>query len=149
MPAIRCRRVAALALALCLTSGAAALASASSDTTIDVAPRVQTAAPAVSPASFPGVTGVREGARLPRGWVVVGRDVRITRGTGEPAFGAWRMTCPKDMSWRSGTADGDLGLTVLSRNARGKRSVLVMATFSTSAVAAGEVAEGTVYALCR
>lgn len=146
MPAFR--RAIVCALAFCLVSCATALAAATSDTTIDVAPRVQTAAPAVSPATFPGVTGVREGTRLPRGWVVVGRDVKITRGD-EPAFAALRMTCPKGKSWRSATTDGEIGVSVLDRRARGKRSVLVMATFSTSAVAVGEVAAGTVYALCR
>ena len=59
------------------------------------------------------------------------------------------MTCPKGKSWRSGTASGEIGVSVLDRSARGKRSVLVMATFSTSAVAVGEVAAGTIYALCR
>ena len=146
MPAYR--RAAACAIALLLTPCATAFASATSDTTIDVAPHVATVAPAASPATFPGVTGVREGARLPRRWVVVGRDVKITRGD-EPAFAALRMTCPKGKSWRSGTADGEIGVSVLDRSARGKRSVLVMATFSTSAVAVGEVAAGTVYALCR
>jgi hypothetical protein len=146
MPAIR--RATACALALCLVPGATALAAVTSDTTIDVAPRVETAAPAVSPAAFPGVTSVRDGVRLPRGWVVVGRDVEIVRGD-EPAFAALRLTCPKGKSWRSGTAEGDIGVSVLDRNARGKRSVLVMATFSTSAVAVGQVASGTVYALCR
>ncbi len=146
MPAIP--RACACALALCLLSSATALASTTSDTSIDVAPRVETAAPAASPATFPGVTSVRAGARLPRGWVVVGRDVEITRGD-EPAFAALRMTCPKGTSWRSGTADGEIGLSILDRSARGKRSVLVMAKFSTSEVAVGEVAAGTVYALCR
>jgi len=146
MPAIL--RATACALALCATSTATVLAATTADTTIEVAPRVETSAPAASPATFPGVTSVRQGARMPRGWVVVGRDVRITRGT-DSAFAALRMRCPTGKSWRSGTADGEIGLTVLDANARGKRSVLVMATFSTSAVAAGEVASGAVYALCR
>jgi hypothetical protein len=135
---------AAVSLALCASaSGATA-----SDTTISVSPRTETAAPADSPASFPGVTSVRQGTRLPRGWVVVGRDVRITRG-GEPAFAALRMTCPKGKTWRSGTASGSIGVSVLSSSARGKRTVLVMATFSTADVRVGDSASGTIYALCR
>jgi hypothetical protein len=136
---------AAASFAIC---GTAFAASSSSDTTMKVSPRVETAAPATSPASFPGVASVREGARLPRGWVVVERDVRIMRG-GEPAFPALRMTCPRGTSWRSGTSSDDIDIQVLERNARGKRSVLVMATFSTSAVRVGETAAGTVFALCR
>jgi hypothetical protein len=148
MPAHRSRRCVAYALALCLASGATALASATSDTTIDVSPRVQYVAPAASPAGFPGVTSVRVGARLPRGWVVVGRNVRIVPGD-EPAFAALRMTCPKGKTWRSGTTSGDIGVNVLDRNPRGKRSVLVMATFSASDVKPGASASGTVFALCR
>jgi len=145
MPSHRFRRSAACAAAASLALCGTAFGAASSATSIAVSPRVETAAPANSPASFPGVTNVREGARLPRGWVVVGRDVRITRGD-EPAFAALRLVCPKGKSWRSGGATGDVGVSVLDRNARGKRSVLVMAT---SDGRVGALASGTVYALCR
>ena len=148
MPAFSFRRAAACALVLSAATSASALASATSDTTMSVSPRVEHAAPAESPATFPGVTSVREGARLPRGWIVVGRDVRITRG-GEPAFAALRLTCPRGKTWRSGTAGGEIGMNVLESNARGKRTVLVMATFSPSAVRVGDSALGTVFALCR
>ncbi len=148
MPLPAFRRAAACAAAASLALCGTAFAAATSDTSISVSPSVQIAAPGESPASFPGITNVREGARLPRGWVVVERDVRITRG-GEPAFAALRMTCPAGKSWRSGTASDDVAVSVLDRNARGKRRVLVMATFSTSAVRVGETAAGTVYALCR
>jgi len=148
MPLLAFRRAAACAAAASFALCGTAFAAATSDTSIAVSPGVETAAPATSPASFPGVTNVREGARLPRGWVVVERDVRITRGR-EPAFAALRMTCPRGKSWRSGTASEDVGASVLDRNARGKRSVLVMATFSTRTVRVGETAAGTVFALCR
>jgi hypothetical protein len=150
MPLARSRRAAAgAAVVAMLALGAPALAAAPPDTTISVSPRVEIPAPGVSPADFPGVSNVREGSALPRGWVVVGRDVRITRGA-EPAFAALRMTCPKGKTWRSGTASDDIGASLLDRNARvGKRSVLVMATFATSEVRVGETAAGTVFALCR
>lgn len=147
MPAFSFRRAAACALVLSAATSASALASASSDTTMSVSPRVEHAAPSESPATFPGVTSVREGARLPRGWVVVGRDVRITRG-GEPAFAAC-LTCPRGKTWRSGTSGGEIAMNGLESNARGKRTVLVMATFSPSAVRVGDSASGTVFALCR
>jgi hypothetical protein len=148
MPLLRFRRAAACAAAASLAVCGTAFAAASSETTITVSPRVETAPPAASAATFPGITSVREDARLPRGWVVVGRNVGITRGD-EPAFAALRMTCPKGKSWRSGTARGEIGMTVLDRNARGKRSVLVMATFSTSDIRVGGTVVGTIYALCR
>jgi hypothetical protein len=147
MPLPRSRRAAACVAAASIALTGTAFAAVASDTTMAVSPRVESASPAASPASFPGITSVREGARLPRGWVVVGRDVRIAVGD-EPAFPALRLTCPKGKVWHSGSAGGDIGLSVLDRNARGKRSVLVMATPSTS-VRAGDVAAGTVYALCR
>jgi len=125
-----------------------ALAAGGPDTTIAVSPRVTTIAPAVSPADFAGVSKVRKGRPLPRGWVVVGRDVRITRG-GEVAHAALRMTCPKGTTWRSGASTGDIGAGVLDRSARGKRSLLVIATFSASDVRRGETAAGSVLALCR
>ncbi len=87
-------------------------------------------------------------SRLPRGWVVVGRRVRITRGD-EPAFAALRMTCPKGKTWRSGIGSGEIGASVLTRDTRGQRTVLVMATFSTADVRVGATATGTIYALCR
>ncbi len=142
--AIACAAVASLALA----GTGSAIAAAGPDTTIAVSPRVLTSAPAVSPADFAGVSKVRKGRRLPRNWVVVGRDVRITRG-GEVAYAALRMTCPKGKTWRSGASTGDVGAGVLDRSARGKRSLLVMVTFSASDVRQGETAGGTVFALCR
>jgi len=146
MPAPRLRAAAgAVAASLALCGPALA---AGPDTTISVSPRELTSAPAVSPADFPGISKVRKGRALPRNWVVVARDVRITRG-GEPAFAALRMTCPKGRTWRSGTTTGDVGASVLARSARGKRSLLVMATFSTADVREGETASGTVLALCR
>jgi len=138
----------AVAASLALAGAGTALAAGGPDTTIAVSARVLTSAPAVSPADFPGVAKVRKGRALPRNWVVVGRDVRIARGE-EVAYAALRMTCPKGRTWRSGASTGDVGASVLDRSARGKRSVLVMATFSAADVREGERAAGTVLALCR
>jgi len=137
------------AVATSVALGGSADAAQAADTAIHVSPRVQITAPADSPADFPGVSRVRRGEPLPRGWVVVRRDVRITRG-GEVAFAALRMTCPQGRTWRSGRATGEIGASVLERNPRsGKRSVLVMATFTTRDVRMGETATGSVLALCR
>jgi hypothetical protein len=143
----RCHRAVACAVAASLALAGSAVAAQAADTTIDVSPRAELTAPDRSPVDFPGVTRVREGEPLPRGWVVVSRDVRITRGA-QDAFGAFQMTCPRGTTWRSGTGADDIRASVLDRNAR-KRSVLVLATFSMSAVRVGETAAGTVYALCR
>jgi hypothetical protein len=147
MLAPRLRAVAG-AVAASLALAGSAVAAGAVDTTISVSPRVLTSAPAVSPADFAGVSKVRRGRPLPRNWVVVGRDVRITRGA-EAAYAALRMTCPTGKTWRSGASTGDVGATVLDRSARGKHSLLVMATFSAADVRQGETASGTVLALCR
>ncbi|MDX6679646.1 MAG: hypothetical protein QOE31_3698 [Solirubrobacteraceae bacterium] len=150
MPSPRLRRatVCAVAVAAALSLGAPGAAVAA-DTTLSVSPSVRIAAPDSSPVTFPGITRVREGETLPRNWVVVSRDVRITRG-GEVAAAAFRMTCPKGRTWRGGTASGDILASVLERNPLSrKHSVLVMASFATSAVRIGESATGTVFALCR
>ncbi len=106
------------------------------------------AAPQKSPVDFPGVAKARAGTPLTRGYVAVGRDVRLTRG-GEPAYAALRMTCPRAKTWRTATATGDIGLTVLDRVVSKKRSVLVMASYDTRTTALGQTAAGTLYALCR
>ena len=74
--------------------------------------------------------------------------MRIKRG-GEVAYAALRMSCPKGKTWRTGNTSGTIGVTILDRTISHKPSVLVMATFNTRATAVGEVAAGTVYALCR
>jgi hypothetical protein len=149
MPRYRSSRAAACAALTSLALATSAFATAPDATTIAVEPRIEFAAPTPSPVPFPGVTSVREDEPLPRGWVVVRRDVRITRG-GEVAFAAFRMTCPKGKTWRSGTDAGDILASVLDRDPRSrKRSVLVMARFATSELRAGETASGAVYALCR
>jgi hypothetical protein len=148
MSSIRSTWVAAAAgvVALGLATSAAAQAPAEA-TTISVAPRVLVAAPQKSPVDFPGVAKARAGQPLPSGYVAVGRDVKIARGS-EVAFAAMRMTCPKGKTWRTGASAGDVGLSVLDRRVTGKRSVLVLATPAPS-VQQGKTATGTVYSLCR
>ncbi|HUR84600.1 MAG TPA: hypothetical protein VMY78_04585 [Solirubrobacteraceae bacterium] len=141
------KAVAAAVAGTALATAGAAVAEAPSDTTISVSPRALIASPEKSPISFPGVAGARQGQPLPRGYVAVARDVRISRGA-ETAFGAMRMTCPKGKTWRTGGTSGEIGVSVLDRRVTGKRSVLVLVSAS-SQVTRGETATGTVYALCR
>lgn len=143
----RAVRVALVTFAALTAAGGVAVAGGG-DTTISVSPRVLIAAPQDSPADFPGVAKARAGTPLPKRHVAVGRDVRIVRG-GEPAHAALRMTCPRGKTWRTGTAMGDIGLTVLARTVSSKRSVLVMATYDAHTTALGQTAAGTIYALCR
>ena len=149
MSSTRFTRPAAAIVASLATLGVAGIATAEApaDTTMSVSPRTSVAAPARSPIDFPGVPGATAGRPLPRGYVAVARDVRITRG-GETAFAAMRMTCPKGRSWRTGAVSGDLGVSVLDRRIAGKRSVLVLAS-AAPRIAPGDTATGTVFALCR
>jgi hypothetical protein len=150
MSSIRLIPAAAVAVAVAVAvPGVAglAIAQAPADTTIAVSPRTSVAAPDRSPVDFPGVPGAAAGRPLPKGYVAVARDVRITRG-GETAFAAMRMTCPSGKTWRTGAAAGELGVSVLDRRVAGKRSVLVLAS-AAPRVAAGDTATGTIFALCR
>ena len=144
----RAARAALIAIAVSATAGGIAAAADGVDTTMSVSPREVIAAPRDSSADFPGVARARAGDPLPRGYVAVGRDVRITRG-GDAAFAALRLVCPRAKTWRTGTATGAVGLTVLDRTVTGKRSLLVMATYDAQETALGQTAAGTVYALCR
>lgn len=137
-----------ITLALTAAGGVAIAATGGGPTTISVSPRVLVAAPQDSPADFPGVGRARAREPLPGGYVAVSRDVRFTRG-GDAAYAALRMVCPRGRSWRTGTATGAVGLTVLDRTVSGKRSVLVMATFDSRSTALGQTAAGTIHALCR
>jgi hypothetical protein len=130
-----------------LAAAGIAMAEAPVATTMSVSPRMSVAAPVRSPIAFPGVPGVAAGRPLPKGYVAVARDVRITRGD-ETAFAAMRMTCPAGKSWRTGAVSGDVGVSVLDRRIAGKRSVLVLASAAPH-IAAGDTATGTVFALCR
>jgi hypothetical protein len=144
----RAARAALIAIAALAALGGVAAAEGGATTTLSVSPRVLVAAPEPSPASFPGVARARAGEPLPKGYVAVGRDVRITRGA-EAAYAALRLVCPRGKTWRTGAATGDIGLTVLDRVVSKKRSVLVMATYDTGTTALGQTAAGTIYALCR
>jgi hypothetical protein len=151
MSSIRSTRVAATAAVMASVAalGGAGLATAEApaDTTISVSPRTLVVAPQRSPFQFAGVPGVAESRPLPKGYVAIARDVRITRG-GETAFAAMRMTCPKGKTWRTGGASGDVGVSVLARRVAGKRSVLVLASAAPH-IAMGDTATGTIHALCR
>jgi hypothetical protein len=149
MSSVAFNRVAAVLAASVAPLGlaAAAGAEAPADTTISIAPRVVIAAPQPSPIDFPGAPSTRAGKPLPRGYVAIARDVRITNGGGN-AFAALRMTCPKGKTWFTGGSRGDVGGSVLNRRVAGKRSVLVLASPAPS-VAADATAAGTIYSLCR
>jgi|GEM_PF-2634374 len=149
-PLARRTQIAALAVTTALAGAAGAYAAADGGpaTIAAISSRVLIAAPERSPVDFPGVAKARAGEPLPAGYVAVARDVRLTRGA-EVAYAAMRLTCPKGRTWRTGSAAGDISVTVLDRAVSRKRSVLVMATFDTGRTALGETAAGTAYALCR
>jgi hypothetical protein len=149
MSSSRTTRVAAAIATGIATLGLAGLAGAQApaDTKISVSPRVEIASPQKSPIDFPGVPAARAGRPLPRGYVAIARGVSITRG-GESAYAAMRMICPKGKTWRTGGSAGDVGASVLTQRATGKRSVLVLASAAPS-VTVGATGSGTIFALCR
>jgi hypothetical protein len=157
MPPIARKLRSTVAVAGVLAGGLAATASAlaqsgGAPTQITVGAASVLAAPARSPIDFPGARDARQGAPLPTGEVVVARQVAITRGD-DPAQATVTLTCPPRMRVRSaGASEIPRGVAAqLPRTRagyRGRRSVRVVTDFDARAVAKGQTASGTLYALC-
>jgi hypothetical protein len=155
MPPIARKLCSVLAVSGVLAGGLAATASALSagaPTQITVGGSSLLAAPARSPIDFPGARNLRQGEPLPAGDVVVARQVAITRGD-DPAQAAVTLTCPPRLRVRSAGASeipkGVVAQLPRSRAGyRGRRSVRVVTDFDARAVARGQTASGTLYALC-
>ncbi|MBA3326927.1 MAG: hypothetical protein H0T43_01330 [Solirubrobacterales bacterium] len=149
-PIIRSRAVlSGVAVLASLGAGGVAVAAQAPDSTTSVSPREFISAPQNSPIDFPGARTARQGKPLPRGYTVVARKVKITRG-GEVAWAALRLTCPSGKTMRTGGSRGAVGLQP-TRGASyvGKRSMVAIVNFDARATGVGETAEGTVYGLCR
>jgi hypothetical protein len=140
----------AVAVVSLTAAGTALAASASIDSEITVSPRTTVAsAPDKSPIDFAGAHDARRGKPLPKGNVVVGRAVKLTRGS-EVAYATLTMTCPSGKALRTLGRTGDVAPQVLHPvHYVGKRSVSVLVDYDASKVKVGQSAEGTVLALCR
>jgi hypothetical protein len=146
------RILTSLVAAGALAAGGAATAVAAdpgADTQISISSRTTVAsAGQKSPVDVGGVRAVRGGRDIPAGYVLIGRHVKITRGT-QAAYGALTMRCPAGKRLRGLANQGKVGFSVIGRGYVGKRFVDVLATFNANLTPAGQTVEGTILAACR
>jgi hypothetical protein len=147
------RRLLPIAVAgLTLAVGGTALAASASgtDSQITVSSRTTVAkAPDNSPISFAGAKDARRGKPLASGNVVVGRNVKFTRGS-EVAYASLTLRCPSGTALRTLGQMGGVGPQVVRPiHYVGRKQVDVMVTYDTSRAKVGDSVEGTVLALCR
>jgi hypothetical protein len=138
------RIAAAVCSAAVLAGGAAAIA-ADGSTQITVHAPTQLKAGQRAPfdgADF-GVSAIKEGKPIPRGYVLVGQQVDVQRGAAA-AGAALRFTCPDRKRLRTFGTTGDAGFDA-PRDYGDHRSTRVMSF----PLAHEQRASGTVYAVCR
>jgi hypothetical protein len=130
-------------------AGTAVAADQGVDTQISISSRTTVAsAGQKSPVDVGGVRAVRAGRDVPAGYVLIGRQVKITRGT-QAAYGALTMRCPAGKTLRGLANQGKVGFSVIGRGYDHKRFVDVLATFNANLTPAGRTVEGTILAVCR
>jgi hypothetical protein len=104
-------------------AGTAIAGSSGSDSQVTISPRAVVAvAGQPSPVDVGGVPAVRAGKRIPARYVLIGRHVRLVRGT-EAGLGALTMRCPAGKTcaaWRVRAASGcrSIGTSAMSGSGR-------------------------------
>jgi hypothetical protein len=131
-------------------AGTAVAAGQGVDTQISISSRTTVAsAGQKSPVDVGGVRAVRAGRDVPAGYVLIGRQVKITRGT-QAAYGALTMRCPAGKTLRGLARQGKVGLNVMGLGHYDhKRFVNVLVTFDANNTPAGQTVEGAILAVCR
>jgi hypothetical protein len=131
-------------------AGTALAAAQSTDSQVTISPRtVVASAGQTSPVDVGGVRAVRAGKPIPAGYVLVGRNVKFTRGT-EVGYGALTMRCPSGKTLRGLARQGQVGPQVVrDTHYPGKRSVDLIVDYNARTTPVGGTVEGTVLALCR
>jgi len=101
-----------------------------------------------APFDAPGVRSIRRGKPIPRGYVLVGQTVEITRGTrggnAKSAGAALVYRCPGTKTLRTFGVVGNAGFTATSDYVRHRQTRV----FSFAPPTLGH-ATGTLYAVCR
>lgn len=135
------------ATALIATCAAAALLPAGTAEAFDVSPQTEIRPPKRFPVAMPG--GFRQGARIPRGHVLLRRSVAITRSDGKRNI---VFRCPGGRRVRTiaGNDPSPVGLGVdRDQLPYTRRSRLRLFVYAAPMVERGETARGRVYVLCR
>ena len=139
----RTRITAVIAVAVAaIGSGAAIAAQSDTPTLVTVGSTTTLNAGDRSPFDAPGVRAIRAGKPIPAGFVVLGRSVKVDRGT-NVAGAAIHVQCPGTKRLRTFATTGRAGFQI-TRDYVGKRSTVIVSLpdgrLSTSS--------GTVYAIC-
>ena len=136
-------RILAAACALALIAGTGAAIAADGSSQITVHAPTQLKAGQKAPFDAPGVAVIRQGKPIPKGYVLVGQQVVITRGA-KTAGAALRFTCPGGKRLQTFGTTGDAGFFA-PQDYGDHRSTSVMSFPPPHA----QQATGTVYAVCR
>lgn len=137
------RRIIAAAGAVALLAGAGAALAADGDNTITVAPPTQITAGHKAPFDAPGVKAIRRGKLIPKGYVLVGQKVSITRGA-HLAGAALKFTCPDDKVLKTFGVTGHAGFLALRDYPDHHTTDII--SYPPPHL---KQASGTVYAVCR
>ena len=144
----RLARLAAAAACLAAVGGAGTAVAADGPTQISVqaAPTLTAGQPA--PFDAPGVRAVRRGKPIPRGYVLVGQTVDITRGTrggnAKSAGAALSFRCPGTKRLRTFGVVGNAGFSAPTDYVRHRQTRVF--SFAPPTL---DHATGTLYAVCR
>lgn len=136
------RHIAVLGTATLLLGASTALA-AEGPTEVTVDPATTVNAGAKAPFDAPGVSAIRRGKPIPKGYVLVGRKVQVKRGK-NAAGAALPFRCPGTKRLRTFGVTGSAGF-VSTRDYVGHRSTIVVSLPS----GRKSQSSGTVYAVCR
>ena len=139
----RTRITAGIAVAVAaIGSGAAIAAQSDTPTQVTVGSTTTLSAGDNSPFDAPGVRAIRAGKPIPAGYVVLGRTVKIDRGT-NVAGAAIHVTCPGTKRLRTFAVTGHAGFQS-TRDYAGRRSTVIVSLPDSRR----STSSGTVYAIC-
>ncbi len=139
----RTRITAGIAVAVAaIGSGAAIAAQSDTPTQVTVGSKTTLNAGDRSPFDAPGVRAIRAGKPIPSGYVVIGRTVKVDRGT-NAAGAAINVICPGTKRLRTFATGGHAGFYAPREYANHRSTVIVSLPDSHLATSSG-----TVYAIC-
>jgi len=129
------------------------------DTSVSVSPPVLLSNPARSPADFGGVSAVRRGKPIPKGYVAVGHRVTVTAGS-RKVYPAFTIACPRGKTLRTfANMPGSkvvvqiVGPSPIVRERAfdyvGKPRWAVLGDYQLDGKAPGTTFSGMIYGLCR
>ena len=126
-------------------TGTSVVRAADGDAQVTIGTPTTLQAGQTAPFSAPGVKAIRRGKPIPSGYVLVGREVTIDRGTAGSAGAVLSLSCPAGKRARTLGSTGQNGPNVIGDRYVGHRSVRI-AVWGPSNDA---TTHGTSYVVCR